>query len=98
MAELTLVVTGEVQTLKQVQDQVNPELIAPWEEEDLVIWDQETWVLEEWDLEDNLKEDQWGKECQIKAIQWACHLVKDLQLETLILMQPLASLEMQEIL
>lgn len=76
--------TGEVLILKQVLVWVNLEPTAQWEWEDQVTWDKETWDLEVWDLEDNPRADQWVKECQTKAIPWACLKVRDHQLETLI--------------
>ena len=87
--DLALVETGEVLILKQVLVLGNLELAVPWEALetwDQVEWDQEEWDLEEWDLEDNRRTDLWDKECQTKEIQWACHLARDLLLETLILM------------
>ncbi len=82
--DLALVETGEVLILKQVLVLGNLELAVPWEA--LETWDQEEWDLEEWVLEDNRRTDLWDKECQTKEIQWACHLARDLLLETLILM------------
>ena len=99
--DLALVEIGEVLILKQVLVQDSLELAALWEALETWVqaeWVQEEWGLEEWDLEDNLRIDLWDKECQTKEIQWACNPARDLQLETLILMQHQASSEMQEIL